>query len=258
MSSTDDGTATSVDVPEQGTPEASKKHLPLWQETLLLLTIAIVLAVVIKAFFVQAFYIPSESMEPGLVKNDRILVEKMSYWFGGTPRRGDVVVFKDPGGWLSEEEDAGPSNPIGQLMAKIGLYPSGGHLVKRVIGIAGDTIHCCDKQGRILVNGHPLDEGGYVKQSPGMACNGPMTTTCNWTAGPVPEGTVFVMGDNRDNSDDSSMHLCQPKGSSTDCTPDPFVPVGDIVGKVFVLLWPKDRFHVLHRPADFTAALNRS
>ena len=80
--------------------KAKKKHLPLWQETILLLGIALVLAIVIKALFVQAFYIPSESMEPGLVKNDRILVQKVSYWFGGTPQRGDVVVFKDPGGWL--------------------------------------------------------------------------------------------------------------------------------------------------------------
>jgi signal peptidase I len=120
-----------------------------------------------------------------------------------------------------------------------------------VIGVGGDVIHCCDKQGRILVNGHPLDEGAYVKNTPGMACNGPMTTTCNWTAGPVPNGTVFVMGDNRDNSDDSTMHLCQGTTKSTDCTPDPFVPVDDVVGKVFVLLWPRDRFHVLHRPADF-------
>ena len=156
-----------------------RKQLPLWLETVLLLTLAIVLAIVIKAFFVQAFYIPSRSMEPGLIKNDRILVEKMSYWFGGTPQRGDVVVFKDPGGWLDPSEDAGPANPLGQVIAKIELYPSGGHLVKRVIGVAGDTIKCCDKQGRISVNGQPLDEGGYVKTTPGMACNGPMTTTCD-------------------------------------------------------------------------------
>jgi signal peptidase I len=252
---TDNRSATSLD--EYDGPERkpsamkSKKHLPLWQETILLLAIAILLAVVIKAFFVQAFYIPSESMEPGLIKNDRILVEKTSYWFGGSPQRGDVVVFKDPGGWLSEEEDAGPANPIGKLMAKVGLYPSGGHLVKRVIGVGGDVIHCCDKQGRILVNGHPLDEKSYVKNTPGMQCNGPMTTTCNWTAGPVPKGTVFVMGDNRDNSDDSTMHLCQGTTKATDCTPDPFVPVDDVVGKVFLLLWPHSRFHVLHRPADF-------
>ncbi len=90
------------------TSKTKKKHLPVWQETILLLGIALVLAIVIKALFVQAFYIPSESMEPGLVKNDRILVEKPSYWFGNGPQRGDVVVFKDPGGWLNEEESAGP------------------------------------------------------------------------------------------------------------------------------------------------------
>ena len=71
----------------------------------------------------------------------------MSYWFGGSPQRGDVVVFKDPGDWLSAAESAGPTNAVTKLMAKIGLYPSGGHLVKRVIGVEGDTITCCDKPG---------------------------------------------------------------------------------------------------------------
>ena len=85
----------------------------MWQETILLLGVALVLAIVIKALFVQAFYIPSESMEPGLVKNDRILVQKVSYWFGGTPERGDVVVFEDPGGWLGTE-DVGPDEPAHQ------------------------------------------------------------------------------------------------------------------------------------------------
>ena len=118
------------------------------------------LAIVIKALFVQAFYIPSQSMEPGLVKNDRILVQKVSYWFGGGPERGDVVVFKDPGGWLNAAESAGPTSGVAKLLSKIGLYPSGGHLVKRVIGVEGDMIVCCDKQGRIEVNGVAPQRGG--------------------------------------------------------------------------------------------------
>uniref|UniRef100_UPI0009E0A27C signal peptidase I n=1 Tax=Nocardioides sp. URHA0020 TaxID=1380392 RepID=UPI0009E0A27C len=143
MSSTDEP-ASDARPPRPGGPgRAPRKHLPVWQETILLLGIALVLAVVIKALFVQAFYIPSESMEPGLIKNDRILVEKPSYWFDG-PERGDVVVFKDPGGWLQGEESAGPSGPVAKVLSKVGLYPSGGHLVKRVIGVEGDVITCCD------------------------------------------------------------------------------------------------------------------
>jgi signal peptidase I len=234
-----------------GEPDAprQKKQLPLWQETILLLAVALGLAILIKALLVQAFYIPSESMEPGLVQNDRILVEKVSYWFGGTPQRGDVVVFKDPGGWLTGAEDVGPPNAITSVMAKIGLYPSGGHLVKRVIGIGGDTIHCCDDQGRIEVNGVPLNEKAYARKGSGD-CFGPMVGTCNWTAGPVPGGHVFVMGDNRSHSADSSVHMCRT--SSTDCVPgDEFVPVDLVVGKVFVLLWPRQHFGWLHRPDSF-------
>ncbi len=232
-----------------GSEHKTRKQLPLWQETILLLGIALVLAIFIKAFFVQAFYIPSESMEPGLVKNDRILVQKVSYWGGGTPQRGDVVVFKDPGGWLSAAEDAGPTNPIAKAMAAIGLYPQGGHLVKRVIGVAGDTIHCCDKQGRIEVNGQPIDEP-YVKKDPTTTCNGPMIPGCNWTAGPVPAGKIFVMGDNRGNSADSSAHMCRPK--ETDCVEGhEYVPVDLVVGKVFVVLWPADNFRWLTRPDSF-------
>ncbi len=226
-----------------------RKQLPLWQETALLLAIALVLAIFIKAFFVQAFYIPSESMEPGLVKNDRILVQKVSYWGSGSPQRGDIVVFKDPGGWLSAAEDAGPTNPIAKAMAAVGLYPQGGHLVKRVIGVAGDKIHCCDNQGRLVINGVAVDEKGYVKNDPSSPCNGPMIG-CNWTAGPVPEGTIFVMGDNRHNSADSTVHMCRQK--ATNCVPGhEFVPVDLVVGKVFVLLWPIDHFRWITRPDNF-------
>src|SRR4051794_41937018 len=104
MSTTDEGT---TEHRSEGSTK-KKKHLPLWQETILLLGIAVVLAVVIKAFFVQAFYIPSESMEPGLVKNDRILVEKTSYWFGGTPPPGGLGGFKGPPGGVGPPGEARP------------------------------------------------------------------------------------------------------------------------------------------------------
>ena len=130
-------------VPEQKAGRGKRKQLPLWQETILLLGVALVLAIVIKTFFVQAFYIPSESMEPGLILNDRILIQKVSYWGDDEPERGDVVVFKDPGGWLRRRTRPAPPSPSPRD-GKIGLYPTGGHLVKRVIGVAGDTIVCCD------------------------------------------------------------------------------------------------------------------
>lgn len=234
------------------TPGKSKKHLPLWLETVLLLGIALGLAVIIKALFLQAFYIPSESMEPGLIRNDRILVEKPSYW-AGTPQRGDVVVFKDPGGWLNGIEASGPTGTIPTLMAKIGLYPSGGHLVKRVIGVAGDTIECCDDKGRILVNGKPLNEQAYVQRDKSRDCNGPMVNQCtsDWTAGPVPEGHIFVMGDNRAHSADSTVHMCKPAAETECVSGAEFIDTDLVVGKVFVLLWPRDRFEWIGRPAAF-------
>ena len=230
------------------------RHLPLWLETVLLLVVALVVSIVIKTFFAQVFYVPSASMEPGLVKNDRILVEKPSYWFGGTPQRGDVVVFSDPGQWLTAEEDAGPTSAVGKVLVKIGLYPAGGHLVKRVIGVAGDVVRCCDKQGRITVNGQPLDEDSYLRSPKTLKCNGPEVNGCtkDWDTGPIPAGTVFVLGDNRADSADSAYHLCHPRapycGRGT-----PFVPVSDVVGRVEALLWPAGRFHLLHRPSDFAS-----
>jgi signal peptidase I len=260
--STDDGeegSRSSVST-EAGSSGASRKRkpLPLWQETILLLAVALVLAVLIKAFFVQAFYIPSESMEPGLVRNDRILVQKVSYWGGHDPQRGDVVVFKDPGGWLGAADASGPASTLTKIMSRVGLYPSGGHLVKRVIGVEGDVIECCDENGRISVNGVPLEESDYVQQDDpatpvdeDATCRGPQPDggACDWSAGPVPEGHLFVMGDNREFSADSSAHMCSD--SETDCSDNPYIATDLVVGKVFVLLWPRDHFTWLERPAAF-------
>jgi len=228
--------------PARARTHTARPHIPIWQETLILLVIAVLLAVVLKAFFVQAFYIPSESMEPGLVKNDRILVQKVSYWGDGSPSRGDVVVFADPGGWLGPDDVEGPSSPVAKALEKVGLYPSGGHLVKRVVGVAGDTVTCWDEKGRIAVDGAPIEEKGYTL--PGEIdqndCFGPMTGNCSWTAGPVPDGAVFVMGDNREHSADSTVHMCLAE--ETECTKNPYVDVDLVVGKVFALVWPLSRF----------------
>lgn len=212
------------------TDRREKKQLPLWQETILLLGVALVLAIVIKAFFVQAFYIPSESMEPQFQVDDRILVQKVSYW-AGEAERGDIVVFQDPGGWLPPMAE---STGAKKVLETIGIYPAGGHLVKRVIGVGGDRITCCDSQGRLLVNGEPLTEG-YLPE-------GTVPSLTRFDV-EVPEGHLWMMGDNRGNSTDSRAHMGDPGGG--------FVDTDLVVGKVFALVWPAGRAELIHRPSTF-------
>ncbi len=227
----------------------TRRRTPLWAETLVLLVVAVVLALVIKTFFVQAFYIPSSSMRPGLVVNDRILVQKPSYWTGG-PERGDVVVFEDPGDWLGPGEDAGEPSVVTRALSTIGLYPTGGHLVKRVVGVEGDVIECCDEQGRLEINGVAVDESEFL--APQRQCDGPMPAggSCEWEAGPVPEGSLFVMGDNRSASADSSVRLCTRGGGDCDES-DAYVSDDLVVGKVFALAWPVGNARFIGRPEAF-------
>ena len=207
-----------------------KKHLPLWQETLLLLGVALVLALIVKSFFVQAFYIPSGSMEPTLIKNDRILVEKVSYWAGDVDR-GDVVVFDDPGGWLSAEQSNEPSNALQRGLELIGLYPSGGHLVKRVIGVGGDVVAYCSGATRVRVNGELIEEP-YLPDG-GEGFETPRKGKPGCTTASVPEDELWVMGDNRGHSADSRAHTGEPGGGT--------ISVDEVVGKDWLIVWPWDR-----------------
>ena len=229
---TDD--AADAHVPSGATASSApaRKPLPLWQEAIVLVGTAIVLALLLKTFFLQAFYIPSGSMRDTLEINDRILVQKVSYWFGDV-QRGDIVVFDDPAHWLGEEDGAAASNVVTKAMSFVGLYPSGGHLVKRVVGVGGDSVAC--RRGNVVVNGVTLDEAAYVTLAP-QACDG------RWKV-EVPSGSLWVLGDNRQNSADSRAHLGDPGGG--------FIPVDDVVGKAFVVVWPLDRWQFIARPDAF-------
>lgn len=202
----------------------------------LIVVIALLLSVLVRAFLVQAFYVPSSSMMDTLQIQDRILASKITTRFEGV-QRGEVVVFKDPGGWLPDPP-AAPGGWRGLLrsgLTFVGLLPSdSGHdLVKRVIAVGGDHIACCDAAGHIMLNGQPLIEP-YIK--PG---GGTDQVVFDVT---VPQGMVFVMGDNRGDSRDSRYHLDDNNGG---------VPVDDVVGRVVLILWPANRFGTVPIPSTF-------
>ena len=206
----------------------------MWQESILLVGTAVVLALLIKTFLVQAFYIPpSGSMRDTLEDNDRILVQKVSYWFHD-PQRGDIVVFDDPANWLGEEDGDVPTNVFTKSLSFLGLYPSGGHLVKRVIGVGGDHVAC--RRGSV---------SRQRRRAAGEAAMSP------WPNSPVTDGGP--------SSSPPSTCGCSGTTGSTQPTPEPtwatreagFVPVDDVVGKAFVVLWPLHRWQFIHRPATF-------
>ncbi|TQF02395.1 signal peptidase I [Kitasatospora acidiphila] len=220
-------------------PRSKRKPRPFWQELPILVVVAVVLALVIKTFFVQAFSIPSESMQNTLQPGDRVLVDKFTPWFGATPERGDVVVFKDPDGWLKGEgEKVDHPNAFQQALSFIGLMPGAGDqdLIKRVIAVGGDTVQC-DPGQPVRVNGTALTEP-YIY---------PGATPCDdYSVGTitVPKGKLWMMGDHRNDSSDSRFHHKFGPG-------DGFVPQSDVVGRAFAVAWPLSRWSTLPVPATF-------
>lgn len=215
---------------------AARPHRSFWKELPLLVGIALLLALLIKTFLVQAFSIPSDSMQNTLQRGDRVLVDKLTPWFGSEPERGEVVVFHDPSNWLSGEATPEP-NIAQKALSWIGLMPSAEEkdLIKRTIAIGGDTVEC-KKGGPVIVNGKELDEP-YIF---------PGNTPCDdFPFGPltVPKGKIWVMGDHRQNSQDSRYH-------QQDSTQG-FVPVSDVVGRAVVVAWPITRWSTLPIPDTY-------
>ncbi|MDK1475105.1 signal peptidase I [Streptomyces sp. 549] len=220
-----------------------RRRLSATREIPILVGVALLIALVLKTFLVQAFVIPSGSMEQTIRIDDRVLVDKLTPWFGSRPERGDVVVFRDPGGWLEQQQlppaDDPPVIKQGkQLLTFIGLLPSEDEqdLIKRVVAIGGDNVKCCDSQGRVTVNGTPLDEA-YLH--PG---NQPSQLPFEVQ---VPVGRIFVLGDHRANSADSRAHLREPDQGT--------VPEELVVGKAVVIAWPYSHWRRLEEPGTYAS-----
>ncbi|MDP3984858.1 MAG: signal peptidase I [Acidimicrobiia bacterium] len=192
----------------------SKPARPFWVELPFLLLIALTVAVSIKTFLVQPFYIPTESMLPTIEVNDRVMVSKLNYRFG-EPQRGDIAVFISP---LNGEDDAGiPERVVRHILEAVGIRTaSADDLIKRVVAVGGDTVEI--KGGVLLVNGEAVPEP-YLLEPGGMPDFGPET---------VPADNVFVMGDNRRISYDSRRF-----GS---------IPYESLIGEAVVRIWPVSRF----------------
>ncbi|MER7771025.1 signal peptidase I [Kitasatospora sp. NPDC096140] len=221
---------------------ASRRKRSLVREIPMIILVALLVALVMKTFLVQVFVIPSGSMEQTILVGDRVLVDKLTPWFGSEPQRGDVVVFKDPGGWLESDRKPSDDGPVlgaaKQVLTFVGLLPSDNEqdLIKRVIGVGGDTVECCDAQGRLSVNGHPVDETYLAPGNP--PSRQPFKVK-------VPQGRLWVMGDHRDVSADSRFHMGNP-GQGT-------IPLSGVVGRAFVIAWPLDRFHQLDVPSSLSS-----
>jgi signal peptidase I len=220
-------------------PRTEKKPrngvLTFLRDLVIIFIAALLVSFLVKTFLIRSFYIPSASMQNTLQINDRVIVNEL------VPKtvalkHGDVVVFKDPGGWLDGEElpSVAPESSVGKaadwLLTQVGLGTgdSDDHLIKRVIGLPGDRVSCCNDLGQMSVNGVPLTEP-YLKLPPGVT-----RASAKDFSVTVPKGTIWVMGDNRDNSKDSRYNGDTPSKG--------FVPLSDVTGRAFVISWPTSRW----------------
>lgn len=219
------------------------------RDAVIIVVAALVVSFLIKTFLIRSFFIPTESMEATLIRDDRIIVSQL------TPEvfelnRGDIIVFVDPGGWLSQQSGVSEDDPLSRILNGISVFvglssPNDEqHLVKRVIGLPGDRVVCCDDLGAMSVNGVALTET-YVQVPQGVS-----KVSSNDFDVTVPDDALWVMGDNRYNSADSRRNMDKPGGG--------FVPLENVVGRAIVISWPQERWTWLgNYPPVFSEIVSR-
>ena len=217
-----------------------RSFLVLLRDIVIIFAVALLVSFLIKTFLIRSFFIPSASMEDTLMVDDRIIVNELEPRFIPI-EHGDIVVFRDPGGWLMATPPV-EQNPISAgvdwLLSLVGLSASDSndHLIKRVIGLPGDHVACCNALGQMSVNGVPLDEP-YV-----LLPEGAVKVSADDFDVTVPDGALWVMGDNRYNSKDSRYNTGNPGHG--------FVPIENVVGRAILISWPADRWTWLDNYPD--------
>ncbi|MGV8871621.1 MAG: signal peptidase I [Rhodococcus sp. (in: high G+C Gram-positive bacteria)] len=230
-----------------------RKPRSFWRELPVLILVALVLSFLLQTFVARVYLIPSESMEPTLhgcegCTGDRIVVEKIGYRFGD-PKPGDIVVFRGPDSWNDEFVSQRSDNSVIRGAQEVGsligvVAPDENDLVKRVVATGGQTVECCDDQGRVLVDGKPLDEPYIQMDFPftpeTMTCDTELKSGRCFDPVTVPEGNIWVMGDNRSNSRDSRYHVTDEFIGT--------VPLDNVIGKAVFIALPPSRTGLLDSP----------
>ncbi|MGI5952305.1 MAG: signal peptidase I [Brooklawnia sp.] len=230
----------------QAEPSGPRQLLTFIGEATLAVVVALVITALLRVFVFQIFQVPSGSMEQTLELRDRIVAVRLADF-----ERGDIVVFEDPPAeWMGEQP--APTNPVRRVLEGLYLLPDStqGYLVKRVIGMPGDHVRCCDADGQITINGVALDETAYLFTDEAGQPVDPSLTPFDVV---VPQGHIFVLGDHRDRSGDSRLHLCEEPVDGAAAGMNGFAPISGVVGPVTHTILPFDRFRNFDTPASFEA-----